>query len=617
MGFLDDIIAQQSGGGMVGGLPASWQYTNPESLNPIEKQMMGLVGTQNPAQAGFNPLPAPTGAFPAAGAPAISGMNSPFGALLPDAPANNNAAPSFGAGASPIFATTPGSTPGNPALPAPAPAAPPVDEGNAPASPLAIGGGYQMPRIGPTSAFTPDPAELPVNAEATAGKGFPGRAVVAPAPTAAAAPSAGDNLMTGYQNIKHGGGLIGSIVAAVTGKRNDPEGVAQQQQAQIANMTAKALVNKGVSEEVAIAAVQPGNAELLKHLLTQVYAPKTLTSLGEGYVADKEGNIKRAYTPDKDNFQVVQTGEDGMGKKTFKQQNKATGEFRDIPGTAAGSTGADALGGDMNKTGTEYLATVPQQHRGVLKGMIDGTIQPPTSFAAAKPYWQAMLAAAKQIDPTFDENNWAARRKMSTDLASSGNSSMGGILSNGESAFKHLAEYTHSVKEQGNASHNFPLGGLVAQGQNYLGNKLGGSDTHAKVKAISDNLGHYGQESTKFYAGTGGGVEERMHALKELNPMTTSGEEAAAYAEKEKSLMVDRLQEKMKQIKNVFGEEQGAREIAKHMPDIEKSIAAIDANIAVLRGQKPAAAAHGAAPTAALAPGAYTWAPGKGVSAAK
>jgi hypothetical protein len=617
MGFLDDIVAQQSGGGMLGGLPAAWQYQNPDTLSPAEKQMMALVGTQNPAQAGFTPLPASPGAFPA---PLPASPNDrvadAFGALPPPASPNDRVASAFdalpqsatpndrvadafsalpppaafGAGASPIFAMAPGSTPGNPALPSAAPMVkPPVvaSDDEEDATPIAIGKGYQMPRIGPAAAFTPDPAALPVNAQQTQGQGLPGQD---------ATPSIGDKLMAGYQNLHHGGGLIGSIVAAVTGKRNDPSAVATQQQSQIANMTARALVNKGISQDLAIAAVQPGNGEFLKTLIAQAFGPKTIQSLGDGYVADKDGNIRRVYTPEqKDNFVTVQTGENGMGGKTFQKMNKATGEMTPIAGGGDSAVGG-ALG-DLSKTGDEYLATVPKERQGILRGMVDGTIQPPTSFAASKPYWQTMLASAKQLDPTFDENSWNARRKMATDLASSSNSSMGGILSNGGSAFKHLAEYTKSAADLGNASHNFIGGGKLAYAQNWIANESGGSDTQGKIKALKDNLSHYGQESTKFYAGTGGGVEERMHALKEMNPSTTSGEEAAAYAEKEKSLMTDRLYSKLQEIRHTYGEEQGNRIIAKHLPEIEKTIATIDANIAKLRGEKSADAPATALPS--------------------
>src|SRR6185437_4523436 len=112
--------------------------------------------------------------------------------------------------------------------------------------------------------------------------------------------------------------------------------------------------------------------------------------------------------------------------------------------------------GDMSKTGAGYLATVPKQQAGILQGMVDGTIQPPSSFALAKPYWQTMLAAAKNLDPNFDANTWATRHKMSTDIAASGNSSMGGILSNGKSSFSHLADLSGSMADLGNASHDFP-----------------------------------------------------------------------------------------------------------------------------------------------------------------
>lgn len=589
MGLLDDIISQQSGGGMLGGLPATWQYANPESLSPTEKQMMAMVGTQNPDKAGFAPLPASTGAFPVNGTAPITGLGADTGQAAPTIgappPANMSA---FNTGATPaLFVNPPGATPGNPMMPPPASA--PIaasDDGEddaptaAPAAPVAIGN-YQMPRIGSVESYMPDPASLPGNAQPTQGR----RQAVEPS----AEPGIGDKLMTGFQNFQSGHNIVGSIVAAITGRRNDPAGIAQQQQTQIANLTARALVNKGIAPELAIAAVQPGNSEFLKTLVTQAFGPKTVQALGDGYIADKDGNVRRAYTPEqKDKFQVVQRGEDEMGRKTFVKINQATGE--EVPWTTpSGAESAQPMIGDMSKSGDEYLGTIPDKHRSIVKGMVDGTIQPPTSFAASKPYWQNMVAAAKHYDPTFDENSWNARRKMAIDLASSSNSSMGGILSNGGSAFKHLAEYTKSAAEQGNVSHNYPMGGMVAHAQNWIGNKTGGSDTEGKIKALKDNLSHYGQESTKFYAGTGGGVEERMHALKEMDPVTASGEEAAAYAEKEKSLMVDRLYSKLQEIRHTYGEEQGNRIIAKHLPEIEKTIATIDANIARLRGDAPAA----------------------------
>jgi hypothetical protein len=603
MGFLDDIIAQQSGGGMLGGLPAAWQYQNPESLTPEQKQMMALVGTQNPDQAGFNPLPASTGAFPTSGAAPIAGLLPPLG----QAPAP--AAPTFGAGASPtLFANPPGTTPGNPAMPPGA--APAADDGeedapaanpsaNAAASPLPIGN-YQMPRLGPAAAFTPDPAALPANAQPAQGQ------------LPAAAPSSGiGNLISGYQNFMNraADGLQsvakgGSLLGAIRGQPDDPAAKASQ----VANMTARALIAKGVDPSVASAAVQPGNTEMLKELLKTAFTAGTHST-----ETDKDGNVwdvnkqtgqrTIALASKEDKFTHVQTGEGFGGQKTFGTFNTKTGELKSDPG-GAGAPGAPGFGSllaqgvtyDPNKSGPDYMAQFSPEVQSAAKAYINGDVMPTGNARKDSVATFAKTVAQKygqDIGIPVSDATYGAKRKMQTDLASSSNSTMGGILSNGESSFKHLAEYTVSAVDQGNASHNFPLGGLLAHGQNYAGNALGGSDTQGKVKAINDNLGKYGAESTKFYAGTGGGVEERLNALKEMNATTTSGEEAASYAEKEKSLMIDRLNTKFQEIRNTLGEERGNAEIAKHMPDIQKNIATIDANVARLRGKEapPAAAA--------------------------
>ena len=453
------------------------------------------------------------------------------------------------------------------------------------------------------------PASLPAQAQPApiAPAAPPPSAVPAAAPVVPSTPGIGSGLLTGYENLKHGGGLIGSLIAGVTGQRNDPQGIALQQQAQVANVTARALVAKGVDPQIAIAAVQPGNTEFLKQLIDQKFGPQTLTPLGQGYVADKTGKVTRAYTPEQnDAWQVTQTGQDAMGNKTFEMINKATGERKPL-----GATTQSAGIGDMNKTGAEYLATVPPQQRGVLQGMIDGTIQPPSSFALSKPYWQTMLAAAKNLDPSFDENTWAGRHKMTTDIASSGNSSMGGILANGKSSFSHLADLSDSMADLGNTSHDFPGGGMLAAAQNYVGNgPMASSTTKAKIKAINDNLGHYGQESTKFYSGTGGGAEERMNALKEMNPAYTSSEEMAAYINKEKDLMLARLREKEDNIRKVMGD-QYLQQHPVFTPQFQQTINRIDENVAKLRGQPVSGKS---APQGSPTPGAYVWSPDKGLA---
>jgi hypothetical protein len=479
----------------------------------------------------------------------------------------------------PVFAGSPvaSATPQASAQPSP------LDNAQYPYGPIGAPSQANAQMIAPQPAI---PSQPPVTAQPATQPPTPG-------------PGIGNNLMAGYENLRHGGGLIGSVVAALTGQRNDPYGVQLQQQQQAANLTARALVAKGVNPQIALAAVAPGNTEFLKTLVTQTFGPQPVTPLGQGYVADKNGNVRRAYEPDDVN-QVVQIGESPMGGKQYGIFNKGDGTIKPYNPPGGANAGSGGLG-DMSKTGADYLATVPPAQRGILQGMIDGTIQPPSSFALSKPYWQTMLAAAKNLDPTFDENTWASRHKMSTDIASSGNSSMGGILANGKSSFSHLADLSDSMAGLGNASHDFPGGGVLATAQNYIGNSLGGSVTKAKIKAINDNLGHYGQESTKFYSGTGGGAEERMIALKEMNPAYTSSEEMAAYLSKEKDLMLARLREKEDDIRKTMGD-QYLQQHPVFTPQFQATIDRIDANIAKLNG-KPAPSKVGSSP---LAPGQST-----------
>lgn len=101
----------------------------------------------------------------------------------------------------------------------------------------------------------------------------------------------GDRLGAGFRGLaaNASSGPIGAILGGVAG-------LAGMGQGNPANMTAKALLAKGVDPAAVQAAVT--NPELMKTLVTQTFGPQTVQSLGNGYVADKNGNIKRAYEPE-------------------------------------------------------------------------------------------------------------------------------------------------------------------------------------------------------------------------------------------------------------------------------------------------------------------------------
>jgi hypothetical protein len=458
----------------------------------------------------------------------------------------------------------------------------------APNAPIAVGD-YQMPRIGgafPQDVSPPqiDPQHMQAPEAAPMQQPATQPSFLQPQNSPGGFGGAFRGAMANMSN-----GPIGMLMGGAAGAMGMGRGTPEEQQRRALQLRYQGLLDAGVPEVKArLAVIDP---EYGKTIVTQALGPQTLTPLGEGYVADKSGHVTRAYEPG-DKNKLVKIGQDGLGREQYGVFNPSDGSIAPYKGPGAGSDTGGGIG-NMDLTGKDYLASVPKAQAGIMQGMVDGTIQPPSSFALSKPYWQNMLAGAKNLDPNFDANNWTSRHKMSNDIAASGNSSMGGILSNGKSSFKHLAEYTESASDLGNASHDYLGGGAVASAQNYIGNRvLAGSDTRGKIKAINDNLGKYGAESTKFYSGTGGGVEERTAALKEMDPTTTSSAEMAAFANKEKSLMLDRLREKEAHMRDVMGDAY----LQKHpvfTDELKADIARIETNVAKLRGGQPSATAPG------------------------
>jgi hypothetical protein len=53
-----------------------------------------------------------------------------------------------------------------------------------------------------------------------------------------------------------------------------------------------------------------------------------------------------------------------------------------------------------------------------VKGILEGRMQPPTSFAASKPYWQGILQHAANAEPGFDLTKWQGRVGTAKDFAS-------------------------------------------------------------------------------------------------------------------------------------------------------------------------------------------------------
>jgi hypothetical protein len=257
-----------------------------------------------------------------------------------------------------------------------------------------------------------------------------------------------------------------------------------------------------------------------------------------------------------------------------------------VGGNPAGTNpdGSPAMLGDPTKQGDEYLKTLQPVDAQIVPGMIDGTVPAPSAYAMKSPRIQQLIAAARQVDPEFDANKWSARNTMAKDLAKSNPASLGGILANGQSAFRHLGLASDGFVGVGNSNgYDGPGGNLVAQGVNALKNYGGSSALADKLTAANEEISKYGTESTKYYAGSPGGVHERAAAQKATDPWSASGAAQAGYVDASKNLMVERGKELEAHIRDTMGQ----RYLDKHpvfSKDTQALMDRIDKNVSKLRG---------------------------------
>jgi len=175
------------------------------------------------------------------------------------------------------------------------------------------------------------------------------------------------------------GGPLGMLGGAITGAMGMGQGTDLDQQRRAVQQTYQSLIDAGVPEPKArLAAISP--------------------EYGKTLVAEALSN-KQKY---------VKIGQDGLGREQYGFVDETNQTVNGKPISALPQDSSGGLG-NMDLTGKAYLASLPKAQANIVQQMVEGTIAPPSSFALAKPYWQSMLAAAKNYDPTFDATNWSGR----------------------------------------------------------------------------------------------------------------------------------------------------------------------------------------------------------------
>jgi hypothetical protein len=121
-----------------------------------------------------------------------------------------------------------------------------------------------------------------------------------------------------------------------------------------------------------------------------------------------------------------------------------------------------------------------------------------------------MATLASSPDDPFDATVYEGRKKMRDQLALASPQSLGGQRRNGTAAMEHLATAAEAAANLNNSG-----GWGIAPLAHAINAARGlGTEQAGKMDALSGASQHYGQEITKFYAGSPGGEAERERFIK-------------------------------------------------------------------------------------------------------
>jgi len=411
------------------------------------------------------------------------------------------------------------------------------------AQPIAVGD-YQMPRLGGADQFNPQQALTPTNAQPAQGQ------LPMPAPQQAPVqqpqqlpPAFGGGSALGRMFNPDG------LVARLTG--NDSRSVAQQ------NLKAQ------YDALVPLLGQQKAMLAVLNKEAGQTLINEALTS-------------KEKYT---------KTGTDAMGNETYGFVNDREQTVNGKPISASdnqASAGFLAPGVkqmDSSLTGQDYLKQFSPEVQAAVQNYIEGKSTPTGN--PRKGFTQTVKMIAQKVGADtgqqVDDTTFAARRQMRNQLSSSAPSSLGGQINIGNTAAGHLADLTQKALELGNYDTGIaPLSHAVNAARGL------GTEQAAKMEALKGAAQHYGQEITKFYAGSPGGVAERDRFIESVNG-ARSPKELAAILATEGELMRSRLDALGGQIKGVLGEE-GTKQYPVLRPDGEVALKKVEENVSKLKG---------------------------------
>lgn len=180
------------------------------------------------------------------------------------------------------------------------------------------------------------------------------------------------------------------------------------------------------------------------------------------------------------------------------------------PGVKPATVGDIAQGGgNVDTHGPDYLKTLAPQMATQVQALADGRMQFPTGMALSKPYWQQMLDAVAQYDPTFNASDYSARAKTRAAFTSGAPAKN---ITSYNTAIGHLDQLDQSITNLGNT----PLSWVNAPAQ-AIGELVGDPHTKSAIADFNAKKGAAATELVNAFRGSGGAEADIQYWLKQLD----------------------------------------------------------------------------------------------------
>lgn len=174
--------------------------------------------------------------------------------------------------------------------------------------------------------------------------------------------------------------------------------------------------------------------------------------------------------------------------------------------------------------GKEFLASLDKPTADQVRALADGRMAFPTGKALQSAYWQKMLSAVSQYDPSFDAVNYGARAKARNDLTAG---KTGENIKAINTAIAHIGQ----LDDQMTALDNTTSPAYNAA-MNWKATHLWGADRQEKLAAVSATAEGVAGEMAKVFRSTGMSVHEidawRQKFAESITPAQQRGTMQAA-----------------------------------------------------------------------------------------